>query len=285
MTYAPTDQARDLSAPSEPQAQRRGLGCALEIIETLVLTLVIYLLIHNFVAQPFQVEQSSMVPTVLEGEYVLIDKVSPRFNDYQRGDIVVFTPPSGIQTGDVPFIKRVIGVPGDNIRLDNGRVYVTPKGRAAVRLDEPYINTDSAGKQEPTIPRDANGTTQWTVASGTYFVMGDNRTVSEDSRVFGPIPRDLIIGRAWLRYFPLDRIGFMNRPAYAGLSSTTASLGRQAYRSATGAGRRQLGAQPDRGRASGADRLLRNDPGVDGSLVVEQLTGPEPQVELELGRL
>jgi signal peptidase I len=224
MTYAPPDQARDLSAPSEPQAQRRSLGCALEIIETLVLTLVIYLLIHNFVAQPFQVEQSSMVPTVLEGEYVLIDKVSPRFNDYQRGDIVVFTPPSDIQTGDVPFIKRVIGVPGDTIRLDNGRVYVTPKGGVAVRLDEPYINTDSSGKQEPTIPRDANGTTQWTVAPGTYFVMGDNRTVSEDSRVFGPIPRDLIIGRAWLRYFPLDRIGFMNRPAYAGLSSATASF-------------------------------------------------------------
>lgn len=223
MTYAPTDQARDLSAPSEPQTQRRGLGCALEIIETLVLTLVIYLLIHNFVAQPFQVEQTSMVPTVLAGEYVLIDKVSPRFNDYQRGDIVVFTPPSAVQSGDVPFIKRVIGIPGDTVRLDNGRVYVTPNGGTAVRITEPYINTDPAGRPEPTLPRDAEGTTQWTVASGTYFVMGDNRTVSEDSRTFGPITRDLIIGRAWLRYFPLDRIGFMNRPAYAGLPNGTAS--------------------------------------------------------------
>src|SRR5437762_13620767 len=124
MTYAPTDQARDLGAPSEPQTQRRGLGCALEIVETLVLTLVIYLLIHNFIAQPFEVEQNSMVPTILEGEYVLIDKVSPRFGDFARGDIVVFNPPAGYSEGGVPFIKRVIGLPGDSVRLENGKVFV-----------------------------------------------------------------------------------------------------------------------------------------------------------------
>ncbi|MGZ6340133.1 MAG: signal peptidase I [Candidatus Limnocylindrales bacterium] len=222
MTYAAPDPALDQSPAPEASAPRRGLGCALEIVETLVLTLVIYLLIHNFIAQPFEVEQPSMVPTVLDGDYVLIDKVSPRFNDYQRGDIVVFNPPQG--EGDVPFIKRVIGLPGDRVELDNGRVYVTPAGGSRVRLEEPYVNTDPGGKAEPTLPRDAEGTTQWTVPAGSYFVLGDNRSVSEDSRFFGSIGRSLIIGRAWLRYFPLNRIGFLDRPSYTGLPVGSQSL-------------------------------------------------------------
>jgi len=224
MTYASPDPARDGAAQtSEPSAPRRGLGCALEIVETLVLTLVIYLLIHNFIAQPFEVEQDSMVPTINEGEYVLIDKVSPRFSDYQRGDIVVFNPPSGYSEGGVPFIKRVIGLPGDTVRLENGKVFVTPAGGVAVLLVEPYIRRDINDNLEPTIPRDAEGTSQWTVPAGSYFVMGDNRTVSQDSRVFGPITRELIIGRAWLRYFPLNRIGVVQRPAYAGLPHAPAA--------------------------------------------------------------
>jgi signal peptidase I len=224
MTYASPDPARDGAAQTpETSAPRRGLGCALEIVETLVLTLVIYLLIHNFIAQPFEVEQNSMVPTILEGQYVLIDKVSPRFSDYARGDIVVFNPPTGYSEGGVPFIKRVIGIPGDTVRLDNGRVFVTPAGGSAVRLKEEYLNEDINGNPEPTLPRDAQGTSQWTVPAGSYFVMGDNRTVSQDSRSFGPITRDLIIGRAWLRYFPLNRIGFVQHPAYQGLPNSPPS--------------------------------------------------------------
>ena len=224
MTYASPDPARDGAAQTpEPSAPRRGLGCALEIVETLVLTLVIYLLIHNFIAQPFEVEQNSMVPTIMEGEYVLIDKVSPRFSDYQRGDIVVFNPPSGYSEGGVPFIKRVIGLPGDTVRLETGKVVVTPPGGVPTELVEFYINKDFNGNPEPTLPRDAQGTSQWTVPVGSYFVMGDHRSVSQDSRVFGPIGRSLIIGRAWLRYFPLNRIGFVERPTYKGLPSVPAS--------------------------------------------------------------
>ena len=110
----------------ERSAARRGAGCLLEIVETIVLTLVIYLLIHNFVAQPFEVEQNSMVATIQPGDYVLIDKLTPRWNDYQRGDIVVFQPPDGFEQGGVPFIKRVIGLPGETVRLENGFVFVTP---------------------------------------------------------------------------------------------------------------------------------------------------------------
>ena len=225
MTYAPQPTSgTDLPPDGRPAQPRRRLGCALEIVETLVQTLVIYLVIHNFVAQPFQVEQSSMVPTVNPGEYVLIDKISPRFEDYQRGDIVVFQPPKGFGQGGVPFIKRVIGLPGDTVSLENGRVFVKPAGGSPIRLEEPYVVRAIDGAAAPTLPKNADGTSSWTVPAGTYFVMGDNRPNSQDSRFFGPVDRELIIGRAWLRYFPLDRVGFVTRPTYAGLSAAVVPI-------------------------------------------------------------
>jgi len=225
MTYTPPPTpAPETPAEGEQPAPRRRLGCALEIVETLVLTLVIYLVIHNFVAQPFEVQQQSMMPTVNPGEYVLIDKISPRFNDYQRGEIVVFQPPDGFGQGGIPFIKRVIGLPGDVVSLENGRVFVQQPGGSPVRLEEPYVVHSIGGGVGPTLPRDAQGTTSWTVAPGTYFVMGDNRPNSQDSRVFGPVSRELIVGRAWLRYFPLDRMGFVGHPTYAGLSTAVYEL-------------------------------------------------------------
>jgi signal peptidase I len=203
-------------------AARRGAGCLLEIIETVVLTLVIYLLIHNFVAQPFEVEQNSMVATIQPGDYVLIDKLTPRWNDYQRGDIVVFQPPEGYAQGGVPFIKRVIGLPGETVRLENGSVFVTPPGGVEVRIDEPYVVTGSDGRPAPTLPRDAAGTSEWVVGEGEYFVMGDNRPESQDSRFFDAIDHDLIVGRAFVRYFPLDRITLFEAPAYPGLDEESA---------------------------------------------------------------
>jgi signal peptidase I len=226
MTYAP-DATSDNGARPEEGTARRSVGCLLEIVETLVLTLVIYLLIHNFIAQPFEVEQDSMYPTILEHEYVLIDKLSPRFSDYDRGDIVVFQPPEGFEQGGVPFIKRVIGLPGDTVTLENGRVFVTPPGGSPVRLEEGYV-VQVDGASADTLPRDAERTSEWTVPEGQFFVMGDNRPQSQDSRFFGPIERASIIGRAWLRYFPLDRIGFMEKPVYPGLEGADAEASRRA---------------------------------------------------------
>lgn len=217
MTYAP-DSAT--SGDDAPRAGRRSLGCAFEIIETLVLTLVIYLVIHNFVAQPFEVQQNSMVPTISPSEYILIDKISPRFSDYGRGDIVVFHPPQGASDA-IPYIKRIIGLPGDTVTLENGNVLVAPPDGAAVRIEEPYVATAIDGSTTPTMPWPASGQTEWVVPDGEYFVLGDNRTVSQDSRAFGPVTRDLIIGRAWVRYFPIERIGVIEHPAYpAGLERT-----------------------------------------------------------------
>jgi signal peptidase I len=215
MTYIPDDiDTTGAPASGERAGSRRALGCAFEIVETLVLTLLIYLIIHNFLAQPFEVEQTSMLPTINPGEYVLIDKLTPRFDGYHYGDVVVFEPPagSGLAGGDVPFIKRVIGLPGDTVRLENGRVWVTPRGGQPVLIEEAYLAPPGV-----TQPRPPNGETEWTVPTGSYFVMGDNREFSQDSRTFGPIDRDLILGRAWVRYFPIDRFGIVERPQYQDL--------------------------------------------------------------------
>src|ERR687891_2168111 len=99
MTYAVPDETDPSGAPAngERASSRRAMGCAFEIVETLVLTLLIYLLIHNFIAQPFEVQQSSMLPTITPQEYILIDKLTPRWQPYERGDIVVFQPPEGYE--------------------------------------------------------------------------------------------------------------------------------------------------------------------------------------------
>jgi signal peptidase I len=220
MTYVPDDSdTTGAPASSERAGSRRALGCAFEVVETLVLTLLIYLVIHNFVAQPFEVQQSSMVPTIVDGEYILIDKLTTRFDGYHYGDVVVFNPPSGsgLSTDGIPFIKRIIGMPGDTVTLENGRVFITQPGEAPVRIEEPYVVTEADGSTAPTLcPREACPQ-EWIVGEDEYFVMGDNRPSSQDSRVFGPINEELILGRAWLRYFPLDRIGLIERPDYPAL--------------------------------------------------------------------
>jgi signal peptidase I len=220
VTYVPDDSdITGAPATSERAGSRRALGCAFEVVETLVLTLLIYLVIHNFVAQPFEVQQSSMVPTIVDGEYILIDKLTTRFDGYHYGDVVVFNPPSGsgLATDGIPFIKRIIGMPGDTVTLENGRVFITRPGESQVRIEEPYVVTEPDGSTAPTLcPREACPQ-EWIVGDDEYFVMGDNRPSSQDSRVFGPINEDLILGRAWLRYFPLERIGLIERPEYPSL--------------------------------------------------------------------
>ncbi|MFI5262030.1 MAG: signal peptidase I [Candidatus Limnocylindrales bacterium] len=193
---------------------RRRWGCLFEVLETLVLTIVIFLLIQNFVAQPYQVEQESMENTLQPGQYVLVDKLTPRFNDYQRGDIIVFNPPGQApgSPAEVPFIKRIIGLPGDRIDFRNGDVYVN-----GVKLDEPYLYGD-----QPT-QAGAMGSTV-VVPADSYFGMGDHRADSTDSRVFGFIARSDIIGRAWLRYWPITDLGILSAPTYANVPPPGSAL-------------------------------------------------------------
>jgi signal peptidase I len=198
--------------------QRPALGCLFEVVETIVLTVLIFLGIQTFVAQPYKVQQMSMERTLLPDQYVLVDKLTPRWAPYQRGDIIVFDPPETWSTGgsNVPFIKRVIGVAGDTVELRDGLVYVN-----GVKLVEPYIYEDN-GVPQRTDPQ-ANGVTEWLVADGQLLVMGDHRENSADSRSFGPIEIRHVIGRAWLRYWPFDTFGILETPQHPELAPASGS--------------------------------------------------------------
>ncbi|HEY7701886.1 MAG TPA: signal peptidase I [Candidatus Limnocylindrales bacterium] len=194
-------------------SQRPAVGCLFEIVETLVLTLLIFFVIQNFVAQPYKVQQRSMQRTLEEDQYVLVDKLTPRFDPYNRGDIVVFEPPEEWGQSDTPFIKRVIGEPGDSVEIrDDGLVYVND-----VPIDEPYLYADEVdGLPQPTTSPSELST--WTVPQGELFLMGDHRANSADSRTFGPVPIDQVVGRAWLRYWPIDTFGILQTPTYPSLA-------------------------------------------------------------------
>ena len=181
---------------------RSAAGCLFELVETVVLTVIIFLVIQTLVAQPYKVEQHSMEDTLLPEQYVLVDKLTPRFNEYSRGDVIVFEPPPEYGGDGTPFIKRVIGLPGDMIEIHDGAVYVND-----VRLEEPYVRN-----KEPT--QAGGSASSWAIGASDLFVLGDNRENSSDSRVFGPVRRDSVVGRAWLRYWPVDAFGILAQPAY-----------------------------------------------------------------------
>jgi signal peptidase I len=155
------------------------------------------IVIRTFVLQAFYIPSSSMEPTLQIDDKVLVNKLSYKFHDIHRGDIVVFERPPGMsdENGGVKdLIKRVIGLPGDDIEARDGHVYVD--GR---RLNEPYL---PPGLQVKPLARQ-------TVPEDSLFVMGDNRASSKDSTVFGPISKDLVVGRAFIRVWPLDAINFL----------------------------------------------------------------------------
>jgi signal peptidase I len=194
-------------------SQRPALGCLFEVVETLVLTVVIFLGIQTFVAQPYKVQQGSMENTLLPDQYVLVDKLTPRWAAYQRGDIVVFDPPETWSSGGgVPFIKRVIGLPGDRVELRDGKVFVND-----VALTEPYI-FENNGIPQTTDPA-PGGPNEWLVPTGDLLVMGDHRQDSADSRSFGFVEVKHVIGRAWLRYWPFDTFGILPTPGHPELTS------------------------------------------------------------------
>ncbi|HYK95160.1 MAG TPA: signal peptidase I [Candidatus Dormibacteraeota bacterium] len=211
MTFEITPTPGNSVGPA-PSRSKRGARLAVEIVETLVLTALIFLGIQTFVAQPFRVEGVSMEATLAPDEYVLVDKLTPRWAPYKRGDVVVLDPPAAYQRGGgTPFIKRVIGVGGDHIQLVNGVVLVN-----GAALDEPYVYADN-GVRQPTDP--LSGLSEWVVPQGQLFVLGDHRGDSSDSRVFGTVDVSSIVGRAWLRYWPVNTFGALPAPTYSAASA------------------------------------------------------------------
>jgi signal peptidase I len=187
------------------------VGRLRDVVTTVALTIGLFLVLQTFVAQPYRVEGASMEDTLPPGTFVLIDKLTPRWAPFERGDIVVFHPPGRGSSTATPYIKRVIGLPGDRVELRDGRVLVN-----GVELEEDYLfaGADGPGATDP------EGRSDWVVPDGDLFVMGDHRADSQDSRSFGPIPIESVIGRAALRYWPLDAFGGFNRPDYPELGGS-----------------------------------------------------------------
>lgn len=161
-----------------------------EIVETVALTVLIFLVIR-FVIQSYHVEGASMQTTLTSDNFVIVNKVAYLFRTPQRGDVIVFHYPLDT-TRD--FIKRVIGLPGDTVTVDNSHVWVN-----GVLLKEPYVN----------ISYNDVGST-WKIPPGQYFVMGDNRPVSDDSRSWGCVPKDFIVGKAVAVYWPIKTWQILN---------------------------------------------------------------------------
>jgi signal peptidase I len=169
---------------------KRSSHLAREIIETFALTLIIFVVIH-FTIQNYLVDGTSMQPGLNNNQYVLVNKLAYLFHSPERGDVIVFHWPVDT-TKDL--IKRVIGVPGDIIVTNRTAVSVN-----GVLLTEPYIS----------LPANPTGS-RWVVPRGDYFVMGDNRLVSDDSRDWGFVPESYIIGKAVLVYWPINSWHFIN---------------------------------------------------------------------------
>lgn len=153
-----------------------------EIIQTALISLGIFFFVYIFLIQPHRVKGASMVPNFADGELLLTEKVSYRFNQPTRGDIVVFQAPGR----DVDFIKRVVGLPGETVQVSEGNVFINGQ-----KITEAYINVATDGEINRTL------------ADDEYFVMGDNRGASLDSRAIGPIKKDTIRGKTWLVYWPV----------------------------------------------------------------------------------
>lgn len=174
-----------------PRKKSKWGSIFLEIFQTLIMALIFYFLIDSFFPR-VRVENISMKPTLQPGELLLVNKLSYRLGEPHHGDVIVFHYP-GNPSED--YIKRLIGLPGDNIRIENGLVYINNQP-----MDEPYIAAPPA----------YNG--EWKVPEDSYFVLGDNRNQSSDSHSWGFVPKDLIVGKALIIYWPLDQVKTLYHP-------------------------------------------------------------------------
>lgn len=194
----PPDDQQPTVTPVRRPRRKSSTRNLLEWVGVIVGAVVIALLIKTFVVQAFQIPSPSMEPTLQDGDRVLVNKLSYRTGDIGRGDVVVFSRPDDLSAGPgdpTELIKRVVGLPGDELQTRDGDLYVN--GRL---LEEPYLDPDSttAGLEVP-----------FTVPEDQIFVLGDNRTDSTDSRSFGAIPTDSVLGRAFMIMWPPGRIAWL----------------------------------------------------------------------------
>jgi len=176
------------------------INFVMDILETIVFVGSLFIVIYLFVAQPNQVKGASMDPTFGSGDYIFTSKVTYKMRAYQRGDVVVFKSP---HNPDIEYIKRIIGVPGDFVMVKDSEVYVNGK-----KLTENYI----AAKTNLWEGGFSKNGEEAKVTEGMLFVMGDNRPRSSDSREFGLITEESVIGQVFYRYFPPNKAGSIPNP-------------------------------------------------------------------------
>lgn len=174
----------------------------IDLIKIIILASITIGLVRYFLFKPFYVKGESMEPSFYEHDYLIIDELSYRFRDPARGEIIVFNAP-GITKDH--YLKRIIGLPGERIKIEGGKVIIynndNPQGMV---MNEAYIEGDATP-----------GSVSISLGVNQYFVMGDNRNASYDSRNFGPIDRDTLVGRVWVRGWPFSRLGFIEHGGFA----------------------------------------------------------------------
>src|ERR1700756_2900360 len=183
------------AAPSEPESSKLNATAShLRLwVRDVLISIAASFMIITFLYQPVRVEGTSMQPQLRDQDRLFINKFVYRFENISRGDVVVFYYP---RDPEKSYIKRVIALPGDDLRIDAGRVYVNGS-----LLTEPYV---------PRRYRDTRSQEDIVIPGGEYFVMGDHRSISSDSRDFGPVPRDLIYGKAAFVYWPAEDMGIIH---------------------------------------------------------------------------
>jgi signal peptidase I len=195
LNTAPAEPVVHPARTADAHAAHLKLGATIAWLRDLSLSVFIAVVVILFLYQPVKVEGTSMMPSLVDQERIFINKFVYKFgiSDVSHGDTVVFWFPGDPSKS---YIKRVIGEPGDRVRVDEGTVYVN--GQA---LDEPYV---------PAEYRDHVSTPEMVVPQGEYFVLGDHRSSSNDSRTWGTVPRRFIYGKAVFVYWPLERLGLLN---------------------------------------------------------------------------
>lgn len=176
------------------------LDFVMDILETVVFIGSMFIVVYLFVMQPNQVKGASMDPSFNSGDYIFTSKITYKFRQFQRGDVVVFKSP---KNPDIEYIKRIIGLPGDRVKIEDEEVYVN-----GAKLSEPYI----AAKTNLWDGGYSKNGEEIVVPDGELFVMGDNRPRSSDSREFGPVPESSVIGQVFYRYFPSQKVGPIENP-------------------------------------------------------------------------
>jgi signal peptidase I len=217
LSTPPVQQSGPPVTEKDQDKDKGALNSLLEFVLIVVVALGLALGIQAFLVKPFRIPSGSMEPTLMIGQRVLVDRVTGHFNDVSRGDVIVFHPPAGAEANsdkcavprpndqpcargteeraDSNFIKRVVAVGGDRLKVLNNHVYVNGK-----RQKDPFAQTEPC-TDVCNLPKEI------TIPAGHFFMMGDNRGESDDSRDWGPIPKDWIVGNAFFTYWPPKRIG------------------------------------------------------------------------------